>query len=172
MISDGYPENQNTVYSDPEGGAGIGANEGQIIMDNVQADNIIGGSKASGIGCEFWKSVSININNCSLSSVIGGHTSAGIGGSRYRNEDTQKATIVINNSNITAVGGWFGAGIGSGYDSNCLYRSDACEIHIKGNSNIIAKGGRYASGIGTGFHEKISLFIYGTCSHFRSCIVF
>ena len=62
--------------------------------------------------------------------------------------------INIIESNVTATGGQFGAGIGSGYDTYCNGEQHTAtnKINIDANSTVNAKGGKYAAGIGTGFH--------------------
>ena len=83
-------------------------------------------------------------------------SSAAVGGSRIRQDDpsTQTTKITIVDSKVTAFGGYFGAGIGSGYDTHCADGDVApvCTINISGNSVITAKGGKYAAGVGTGYH--------------------
>lgn len=113
--------------SEPEGGAAIGG--AKITLDGVTIEKAEGGSKA-----------------------------AGIGGSCIRREDyvNQTVSITIVDSTVNAIGGEYGAGIGSGYDTHCselgYTQSPICTINIKGSSKISAQGGRYAAGIGTGYH--------------------
>jgi hypothetical protein len=69
---------------------------------------------------------------------------AGIGG--YNNQDG--GNIVIAGGIINAQGGWFAAGIGSGYADKRPNTSGA--ITISGG-NVTATGGEFAAGIGTGY---------------------
>ncbi len=142
--------------TEPEGGAAIGSgyNGAVITLKNVTIDEALGGSKAAGIGARYWTGVTINITDCNIAKVEGGNASAGIGGSRVSEgaTDTEKITINILNSTITAKGGQAGAGIGSGYDTHCQTNQPICTINIDG-STINATGGKYAAGIGTGFHN-------------------
>ena len=144
--------------TEPEGGAAIGSSYcGAVItLNNVTIDKAEGGSKSAAIGARYWTGVTINIDDCTIKNALGGNASAGIGGSRVPKDptDAQYVTININNSNVTAVGGEFGAGIGSGYDTHCNLSniSPLHTINIIGNSVINAQGGRQAAGIGTGYH--------------------
>lgn len=138
--------------SEPEGGAAIGGAfvriEGSVV---TKAD---GGSKAAAIGESYWQSTEVEIINSTIVESNGGNASAGIGGSRYAGEEKHNVSVKIQNSNVTATGGQFGAGIGSGYDTHCNGQSyEAVNyIEIDATSIINAKGGKYAAGIGTGFH--------------------
>ena len=143
-------------YKDaPEGGAGIGSgyNGAEITLNNVKAKNIIGGSKAAGIGARYHTGVTVTIKDSVISYVEGGVSAAGIGGSRISNGATENGTTVnIINSTVTANGGAYGAGIGSGYDTHCQSVQPMCTINIT-DSTINATGGRYAAGVGTGYHN-------------------
>ena len=139
----------------PEGASAIGGSV--IVLDNVIIENAVGGSKAAAIGAMYWNAVDITINNSVIKNAQGGISAAAIGGSRIKqgNASDQTTTINIVDSNINAVGGYFGAGIGSGYDTHCHKPAEGaplCTINIKGNSVITAQGGKYAAGIGTGYH--------------------
>ncbi len=144
--------------SEPEGGAAIGTScvGGVITLNNVTIEEALGGSKAAGIGVSYWGSATINISNSTIKKVAGGNASAGIGGSRVQRDQTVPKPININivDSEITAFGGQYAAGIGSGYDTYChgVDVAPVCTINIKGNSIINATGGKYAAGIGTGHH--------------------
>lgn len=139
--------------SEPEGGAAIGGLDIAIINSHIVKAE--GGSKAAGIGAQFWQPANITIRNSEIDKVVGGSSSAGIGGSRipetYSGQDIK---IIIEDSKISAYGGYYGAGIGSGYDTHCTATDKAPmhTIYIKGNSEINATGGKYAAGIGTGYH--------------------
>lgn len=146
-----------------EGGAAIGVGflidgeygAGKVTLNNTIIKKADGGSKSAGIGAIYWTAVEIKINNCILENITGGNASAGIGGSRASSdaEGKQYINILINDSVISARGGEYGAGIGSGYDTYCsINPSSPCHIEISGNSNITAKGGKYGAGIGTGYH--------------------
>ena len=139
--------------SEPEGGAAIGGSE--ITIENSTVIKADGGSKAAAIGAEYWHSTEIEIINSTIEEANGGNASAGIGGSRYAGDAKYNVSIKITDSNVTATGGQYGAGIGSGYDTHCNGQSYSATNHIEidGTSVINAKGGKYASGIGTGFHS-------------------
>ena len=139
--------------SEPEGGAAIGG--ANITITDSHIVKAIGGSKAAGIGARFWQPTNITITDTVIDHVVGGTSAAGIGGSRIAKDVTaQDVYITIVDSTITAVGGYYGAGIGSGYDTHCTTVDEAPmhTIYIKGNSVINATGGKYAAGIGTGYH--------------------
>ena len=141
--------------SEPEGGAAIGG--AKIVLEDSTIKEAIGGSKAAGIGAAFWQPVQISITNCEIQNVVGGVSAAGIGGARLRGDDpkNQTTTIAIHNSTVKAEGGYFAAGIGSGYSADCLAPDldPVCTINITGNSHITAQGGKYGAGIGTGYHN-------------------
>lgn len=158
--------NENDTYldskylkSEPEGGAAIGSSvHGAVItLDNVTVKEALGGSKAAGIGAMFHNGATINITNSVITKVVGGNSSAGIGSSRVASEDIDQASIInISGSTINAIGGRYGAGIGSGYDTHCMSHGDKSRvtINITGDRDdtITAQGGTYAAGIGTGYH--------------------
>ena len=142
--------------SEPEGGAAIGG--AKVVIKNSTVTKAEGGSKAAAIGNRYWANTEVVIENSQLGDIFGGNASAAIGGSRVNSEvsadNNQVAKVKIVNSTITnAVGGQFGAGIGSGYDTHCAANetNTVNEIIIE-KSNITAQGGKYAAGIGTGFH--------------------
>lgn len=139
--------------SEPEGGAAIGGATIEIIDATIT--KVDGGSKAAGIGAQYWQSTDIVIINSTISEANGGNASAGIGGSRYAEESKYNLSIKIKNSTVTATGGQRGAGIGSGYDVHCNGNNYTAtnNIEIDANSTIVANGGEYAAGIGTGFHS-------------------
>lgn len=143
-------------YKDaPEGGAAIGSNHNgaTITLDNVTVTKAIGGSKAAGIGARYHVGVTINITDSTIAYVEGGVTAAGIGSSRVSGDATENGTtITITNSTITAKGGVYGAGIGSGYDTHCASKQPLCTINIT-DSTINATGGQYAAGVGSGYHN-------------------
>lgn len=144
--------------TEPEGGAAIGSQiDGAVItLKNVTVKDAKGGSKAAGIGAMYWTGVTVNITDCDIQNVEGGNASAGIGGSRVSDEEgtAQNVTINIHDSKVTAKGGQFAAGIGSGYDTHCTEPAKAPmhTINITGDSVINATGGQYGAGIGTGYH--------------------
>ena len=139
----------------PEGGAAIGSGyDGAVItLDEVTVNEAIGGSKAAAIGARFWTGVIVNIKNSEIKYAKGGASSAGIGGSRISGDGNESGTTInIDNSTVTAVGGAYGAGIGSGYDTHCAKSQPLCTINIT-DSDINATGGQYAAGVGTGYHH-------------------
>ena len=142
--------------SEPEGGAAIGGKK--VVISNSTIRKAEGGSKAAAIGNNYWQSTEVVITGSTLGYIFGGNASAAIGGSRYASDKTthHSVNVTIKNSKITnAVGGQYGAGIGSGYDTHCQAGGEGStavnKITIE-NSNITAQGGKYAAGIGTGFH--------------------
>lgn len=143
--------------SEPEGAPAIGG--AKIILDNVEVTKIDGGSKAAGIGARFWESTDITIKNSIINEVNGGNASAGIGGSRVYKHEPRSIKIYIKDSKITAKGGDYGSGIGSGYDTYCNTNQEqngaTNHIIIEGASVIKAEGGKYAAGIGTGHHYAV-----------------
>ena len=139
--------------SEPEGGPAIGGKK--ITIADSAIVSAVGGSKAAGIGARYHEATEIIIRNSVIDKVTGGASSAAIGGSRLSsNCINENITITIGDSVITAIGGYFGAGIGSGYDTHCTVTEKApmTAIYIRGNSVINATGGKYAAGIGTGYH--------------------
>ena len=139
--------------SEPEGGPAIG---GAVIkIENSTITKADGGSKSAAIGGQYWQSTDIEIVNSTIAEANGGNSSAGIGGGRYASDSKHNVSIKIKNSDVTATGGQFGAGIGAGYDTHCNGQdyNAVNYIEIDGTSVITAKGGKYAPGIGTGFHS-------------------
>lgn len=141
--------------SEPEGGAAIGSglNDAVINLENVTINEALGGSKAAGIGARYHTGVIINITDCTINKVVGGNASAAIGSSRVSGNAAESGTTInITGSDITAIGGQAGAGIGSGYDTHCLSKQPLCTINIS-DSTINATGGKYAAGVGSGYHN-------------------
>ena len=139
--------------SEPEGGPAIGGAVVNILNSTIT--KVDGGSKAAAIGAQYWQSAEINIENSTIVEANGGNASAGIGGSRYNSDSKYNLEINIVNSNVTATGGQYGAGIGSGYDTHCDQQNYTAtnKINIDATSVVDATGGKYAAGIGTGFHS-------------------
>lgn len=154
-------EMNDAIYtkSEPEGGAAIGGynNACVITLDGVTVKEALGGSKAAGIGAGYHTSTTVVITGSTIDKVVGGPSSAGIGGARVKGENAneQVTSITIQDSKINAVGGYYGAGIGSGYDTHCPTpdKGSKLTLNIKGSSVITAIGGKYAAGIGTGYHN-------------------
>ena len=136
-------------------GASVNYTEGSIVLDNVIIDKAEGGGKSAGIGALFWNGANIEIRNSTLRNIIGGNCSAGIGGSRVNKAlpSDQEINIIIADSTVTAIGGEYGAGIGSGYNTYCSQDFQVVNIEITGNSYITATGGKNGAGIGTGHHN-------------------
>ena len=139
--------------NEPEGGAAIGGEK--ISLTGTAITKAEGGSKAAAIGAQYWNGTEIEIDNCNLKNILGGNASAAIGGSRYADTSKHKISIKIKDSAITATGGQYGAGIGSGYDVHCNGQNYTATnyIEITGNSVLNVEGGKYAAGIGTGYHS-------------------
>ena len=149
----------NYGKSEAEGAPGIGGLN--ITISHSVIKGVDGGSKAAGIGAKYHDPTTIVVKDSVLgtesTSINGGNASAGIGGSRQNeiaSEDyvDQPISVTIENSQVKAKGGIFGAGIGSGYDTRCQSSQPTCTVVITGDSVIVAKGGDRAAGIGTGFH--------------------
>lgn len=144
--------------SEPEGGAAIGvATDGKVTITSSIVTKADGGSKASAIGGNYWSTCVIRISDCTMTDIQGGNSSAAIGGSRYNeiseSNPAHRISVYISDSNIECKGGYYGAGIGSGYCTYCVaFPADVCYINITGSSSIAAVGGQYGAGIGTGFH--------------------
>ena len=134
------------------GGPGIGGRN--IAITGSVIDLAVGGPKGAGIGAIYHTATSVSIIDSTIGNAYGGTGSAGIGGSREMNgnDGTQTVTIYISNSDVTATGGDYGAGIGAGYDTYCQTNQGKCTITIVSHSKITAQGGKYAAGIGTGYH--------------------
>ena len=105
-----------------------------IILADGTTNNVKGGYRSSGIFVLEGHTLTIR-GNGSLE-AIGDFGGAGIGG-------CYKSSFVIEGGNITATGGKYGAGIGSGSESSCG------NITINAG-NITATGGKCAAGIGSG----------------------
>lgn len=142
---------------DPEGGAAIGVagDNGSVTIENSEILSAKGGSKSAAIGAQFHSSAKISITRSKIQDVIGGNASAGIGGSRFASGSTYLLDINIGDSEINATGGYYGSGIGSGYDTYCeVQEVGNIKINISGKSVIVAKGGTNGAGIGTGYHSN------------------
>lgn len=158
-VSGGYAYgvgSDTKYYKDaPEGGSAIGSglNGAEITLDNVTVEKAIGGSKSAGIGARYHVGATVNISNSIIKYVEGGVSAAGIGSSRVSNGATENGTTInIVKSTVTAKGGVYGAGIGSGYDTHCQAKQPLCTINVT-DSAINATGGKYAAGVGTGYHN-------------------
>ncbi|MBR2615876.1 MAG: right-handed parallel beta-helix repeat-containing protein [Clostridia bacterium] len=152
----GLEGSDTKYYKDaPEGGAAIGTgfNGGTISLEKVTVKSAIGGSKAAAIGARYHVGVSISIVDSKIEKAEGGVTAAAIGSSRVSGDASENGTTIsIQNSVVKAIGGVYGAGIGSGYDTHCLKKQPLCTIQIA-DSDIDAVGGKYAAGVGTGYHN-------------------
>ena len=113
-----------------------------IILADGATNKVKGGRNSSGISVPDGHTLTIR-GNGSLES-ISCDCGAGIG-SGY---DSSCGNIVIDGGNITAMGDYGSAGIGSGD-----YKSSCGNITINGG-NITAKGGERAVGIGTGWESS------------------
>jgi predicted ribosomally synthesized peptide with SipW-like signal peptide len=146
--------------SEPESGAAIGSSffGSNITLKNVNIKEARGGSKAAGIGATYHNATTIVIEKSNIDAIYGGSSSAAIGGSRVSdnaNSMDEDIYITIKDSKIKAYGGYFAAGIGSGYCTYCHNpeKFPLTTILIEGASVITAIGGKYGAGIGTGFHS-------------------
>ncbi len=144
-----YQKNDQWLKKVPEGGPAIGGIHVTIEASTIKS--AIGGGKAAGIGSQFWQATNIVIKDSTILKAVGGASGAGIGGGRANNDNTIDITVKIDNSTVSAQGGLFAAGIGTGYSSD-LTRYTGVDIQITGNSKIAAVGGVNGAGIGTGYH--------------------
>ncbi len=157
---------------DPEGGAAIGGGGkggtcGDITIDKTTISDAYGGSKATAIGGSCWADAgNITITNSTLDEVVGGSSSAGIGVGRVstsnRGDSAYKANanITITGSTVKVTGGEYGAGIGTGYNSDSIGNQKdkglkdqvlaPTTITIK-DSTVTAVGGNGGAGIGGGY---------------------
>ena len=139
------------------------ADGANITLNNVRID---GGYEFPGITCRGRAGITLINSNTVMSSE---YNSAGIyvpkgkvlsisgnGSLNVRNMSFGSAgiggegNVSINGGNITAIGGDYAAGIGSGYESSFG------NISINGGT-VTATGGNYAAGIGSGS--------YGSCKN-------
>ncbi len=161
-----------------EGGAAIGggrthsAENGNVTIEHVGTLKAYGGSKAAAVGGNFWRGSTVTIDDVDEMYAEGGASSAAIGTSRNVGRDNRadlteekagvsNTIIKINDSNITAIGGYYGAAIGTGYYnkswgdySRTAQKADwmpEADITISGNSTIDATGGQNAAAIGGGY---------------------
>ena len=160
MAKGGFPETQFLIskYGNDEAEAGAGIGGSTITISGSTIENAIGGSKAAGIGAMYWQSTDITIVDSTIENAQGGNAAAGIGGSHPIRSTTEATivNIVIEDSKVTATGGYYAAGIGSGYDRKCGTEGwTELTIYIMSYSEITATGGTYGAGIGTGFHSGI-----------------
>lgn len=170
----------NTSQTNDEGGPGIGGGTtydeytaspvlSRIVLRNCADVTARGGSKAAGIGSGFWNACDIEIADCSVDAV-GGSTAPAIGTARNTFNPNQNhdygaisdvvvSPIVIRGSTVTTQGGFYGAGIGSGYNDKCVgdyarqevAKKTAVSVEITGGSYVEATGGKLAAGIGGGY---------------------
>ena len=158
--------------TDPEGGAAIGGGgkTSSTIADiTIDESTVVanGGSKAAGIGANFWSSCgTITISGDSDVTAQGGSSSAGIGTSRA-GDNGVSSTIVISGGTVEATGGDYGAGIGGGYNNDSLgsgaTESGLPETSITISGGIIsAAGGEGGAGIGGGYKtDNVDINITG-----------
>ena len=158
--------------SDPEGGAAIGGGAKTVstIADITITDSTVvayGGSKAAGIGANFWSNCgTITISGSSNVTAQGGSSSAGIGTSRA-GDNGVTADIVISGGVVNATGGAYGAGIGGGYNNDSLGNGESSsglpEISITiSGGDITACGGEGGAGIGGGYKtDNVNIDING-----------
>lgn len=158
--------------SDPEGSAAIGGGgkTASTIANITITDSIVvanGGSKAAGIGANFWCSTgTITISGNSNVTAQGGSSSAGIGTSRAGDSGVS-ANIIISGGTVTATGGDYGAGIGAGYNADSLGNgasvSGLPETSITISDGVVtATGGEGGAGIGGGYKsDNVDIDITG-----------
>lgn len=170
----GYYNEGTQKDNGPEGGPAIGGGTSYqeyssntpistITLQDCDSIEAYGGSKAAGIGSGFWNTVNVTIDGCKVHAE-GGATAPAIGTARntYARESlttTVLSNVRITDSTIEAQGGYYGAGIGSGYSDQSLgdYSRPAekkmtfVAVTLGGDSKVTAKGGKLAAGIGGGY---------------------
>ncbi len=143
--------NEGTSY-----GSAIKISGNSTVNLVFEGDNVLAGNSgmiSAGIEVEEGSTVSIYGADGSSLNVTGGKYGAGIGGIGYDKPVGPKPSylphppcgnINIYSGNIMAIGGYKGAGIGSGYHHS------ASNINIYGG-NITAWGTEWGAGIGSGY---------------------
>ncbi|MBQ6378683.1 MAG: hypothetical protein IJJ56_07810 [Prevotella sp.] len=132
-------------------GVNIEATESPGIICNGSANIILLGTNsvkttnAKYAGIQIGGSgTTLTISGSGSLTVTGSSQGAGIGcNSCWNAGPIARGNIVITGGNITANGGFYGAGIGSGYSTSCG------DITISGG-NVTANGGQFGAGIGSG----------------------
>ena len=131
-------------------GVNIEATESPGIICNGSANIIFLGTNsvkttnAKYAGIQIGGSgTTLTISGSGSLTVTGSSQGAGIGCNSWNAGQTARGNIVITGGNITANGGFYGAGIGSGYSTSCG------DITISGGT-ITANGGQFGAGIGSG----------------------
>ena len=161
-------------------GTSSGTQDGVDYYSNCGAITITGGDVtahgglyAAGIGAGYNK-CSSSTCNCESVTITGGTVTATGGGtdnlfgagigSGYASTTTAKSTCgnisISTSETVTATGGKYAAGIGSGYvyGKQKLPTSSCGNIEITAGT-VIATGGQNGAGIGTGYKQFM-----GTCS--------
>lgn len=140
---------------EPEGGAAVGVSgNGSVALTGCTVEKAEGGARCPAIGVATASQGDVRIAGCTLRNVIGGCGAAAIGGGLVAGTNAD-LTLSILGSDIEALGGQYGAGIGNGFNPDAARLAPSCgEIHISGASRIAATGGEYAAGIGTGYRNN------------------
>ena len=131
-------------------GVNIEATESPGIICNGSANIIFLGTNSvkttnsTSAGIQIGGSgTTLTISGSGSLTVTGSSQGAGIGCNGWNTGRIARGNIVITGGNITANGGFYGAGIGSGYSTSCG------DITISGG-NVTANGGQFGAGIGSG----------------------
>lgn len=149
VINGGTVKATGSLLFENDGGAGIGAgHRGEVSQITINGGNVTaqGGNPSAGIGGSVYGSAGeIEINGGTVyASSIGG-TGIGSGSLTESNAAHSGGTVRIAGGNVTAVGGNYSPGIGSGTNSETFGL-----IHIQGGV-VNATGGQLAPGIGGGY---------------------
>ncbi|MBQ3657358.1 MAG: hypothetical protein II956_11020 [Bacteroidales bacterium] len=134
---------------------------GSIVCEGSATITLVGTNSVSGATATDKAGIQIGSSGTTLTirgegslTVNGGDQSAGIGLSRAWNPDNDVigGDIVIESGTITATGGKWGSGIGTGviYGNGSAKTARIGNVTIKGGT-VKATGGSEADGIGTGY---------------------
>lgn len=143
--------------SEPEGGPAIGGGSANGIAGKVTVSGstvkAVGGSKSAAIGAGFWGDKAEIVIASSTVNAVGGCTASAIGLARVDGSyASHTGSVSITDSSVTAQGGDYGAGIGSGYNIASAKGSalGTVTVAISGGT-INAVGGDGGAGIGGGY---------------------
>lgn len=147
----------NYGKSEPEGGPAIGGGSGNGIAGTVTITGstvkAVGGSKSAAIGAGFWGDKAGITITASTIDAVGGCTASAIGLARVDGSyATHTGSVSINNSSVSAQGGDYGSGIGSGYNIASA-KGDSLgtvKVSISGGT-VNTAGGDGGAGIGGGY---------------------
>ena len=128
--------------------AGISCLGGAIIILADGTTNIVKGFNVDYPGIHVPSGSTLTIQGTGSLNASSNGWGAGIGGG-YKGDNTINCgNIIISSGTVTATGGGFAAGIGSG-GNGC-----SCGTITISGGTITATGGQYAAGIGSGYNES------------------